>query len=165
MAKRIIELTVSDEYVIGGGVPIGAAGSHDDVVLRMSFSDEWMVRNKYATFRDALGENPTIVALLPSMLVSGKDATYDVVVPSAAKKIDGRASMTLTGYTVVNGSEEDEASNTAVTYFRVLPSTYKIMDDDSIDATLAQQLHVEIEELSHLIAELSKRVDELEAGR
>ena len=69
MAKRIIELTVSDEYVIGGGVPIGAAGSHDDVVLRMSFSDAWMVRNKYATFRDALGENPTIVALLPSMLV------------------------------------------------------------------------------------------------
>lgn len=140
MAKRIIELTVSDEYVIGGGVPIGAAGSHDDVVLRMSFSDEWMVRSKYATFRDALGENPTIVALLPSMLVSGKDATYDVVVPAAAKKIDGRASMTLTGYTVVNGSEEDEASNTAVTYFRVLPSTYKIMDDDSIDATLAEQL-------------------------
>jgi hypothetical protein len=86
-------------------------------------------------------------------------------VPSAAKKIDGRASMTLTGYTVVNGSEEDEASNTAVTYFRVLPSTYKIMDDDSIDATLAQQLHVEIEELSRLIAELSKRVDDLEAGR
>lgn len=165
MAKRIIELTVSDEYVIGGGVPIGAAGSHDDVILRMSFSDAWMVRNKYATFRDALGENPVLVDFLPSMLVPGKDATYDVVVPAAAKKIDGRASMTLTGYTVVNGSEEKEASNTAVTYFRVLPSTYKIMDDDSIDLTLAQQMHLEIEELSRLVSELSKRVDELEAGR
>ena len=39
------------------------------------------------------------------------------------------------------------------------------MDDDSIDATLAQQLQAEVGELSNLIAELSKRVDDLEAGR
>lgn len=162
---RIIDCTVNNEYIVGGGVPIGAAGSHDDVVLRLAFGDEWVGRNIYATFRDSLGENPTLVAILPSMLVSGSVSTYDVVIPAAAKKVEGRPSLTLTGYTVVNGSEEDEASNTATAYFRVLPSTYKIMDDDSIDLTLAQQLQTEINELATLISDLSDRVNRIEVSR
>ena len=159
---RTIECTVNNEYIVGGGVPIGAAGSHDDVVLRLAFGDGWIGRNIYATLRDATGENPTLVAILPSMLVSGSVSTYDVIIPASAKKIEGRPSLTLTGYTVVNGSEEDEASNTATVYFRVLPSAYKIMDDDSIDLTLAQQLQTEILELADLIHSLSERLDRLE---
>ena len=58
MAKRIIELTVSDEYVIGGGVPIGAAGSHDDVVLRMAFGEMWTGLNIYATFTEPWERTP-----------------------------------------------------------------------------------------------------------
>lgn len=162
MAKRIIECAVNNEYVIGGGVPIGAEGSHDDVILRVAFGNGWIGRNIYATFRDALGENPTLVALLPSLLVSGETMVYDITVPAAPRKTDGKMSVTLSGYTVVNGTEEDEASNTAVAYFRVLPSTYKIMDDDSIDATLAQQLQNEIRELSILVHDLSERLDRLE---
>ena len=56
MGKRIIECSVSDEYLLGGGVPIGAAGSHDDVVLRLGFGDAWAGLNIYATFTDALGQ-------------------------------------------------------------------------------------------------------------
>lgn len=139
MAKRIIELTVSDEYVIGGGVPIGAAGSHDDVVLRMAFGEMWTGLNVYATFTDALGENATVVMLLPSMLVSGTIMTYDLPIPASAKRIEGRTSLSLTGYTVVNGTE-GIATNTATAYFRVLPSKVALLDDGTVDATLAEQL-------------------------
>ena len=139
MAKRIIELTVSDEYVIGGGVPIGAAGSHDDVVLRMAFGEMWTGLNIYATFTDALGENATEVMLLPSMLVSGTIMTYDLPIPASAKRIEGRTSLSLTGYTVVNGTK-GIATNTTTTYFRVLPSKVALLDDGTVDATLAEQL-------------------------
>lgn len=139
MAKRIIELTVSDEYVIGGGVPIGAAGSHDDVVLRMAFGEMWTGLNIYATFTDALGENATEVMLLPSMLVSGTIMTYDLPIPASAKRVEGRTSLSLTGYTVVNGTK-GIATNTTTTYFRVLPSKVALLDDGTVDATLAEQL-------------------------
>lgn len=162
MGKRIIECAVNNEYVIGGGVPIGAEGSHDDVVLRVAFDNSWIGRNIYATFRDALGENPTLVALLPSLLVQGESMVYDVNIPGAVRKTDGKMSVTFSGYTIVGGVEEEEISNTAATYFRVLPSTYKIMDDDSIDATLAQQLQNEIRELAELCNSLSERLDRLE---
>ena len=68
MAKRIIECQVNDEYVVGAGVPIGASGSHDDVILRLKFNDTWAGLYIYATFRDALGGHPTVVLLLPTML-------------------------------------------------------------------------------------------------
>lgn len=138
--KRIIECSVNDEYVVGAGVPIGAAGSHNDVILRLSFGDTWVGLNIYATFRDALGGNPTLIALLPSMLVEGTDMVYDVPIPAAAKLYDGRSMLTLTGYSIVDGSEEDSATNTTTAFFRVLPSDFAFADDGSIDATLAEQL-------------------------
>lgn len=136
---RIIECTVNNEYIVGGGVPIGAAGSHDDVVLRLAFGEMWTGLNIYATFTDALGENATVVMLLPSMLVSGTIMTYDLPIPASAKRIEGRTSLSLTGYTVVNGTE-GIATNTATAYFRVLPSKVALLDDGTVDATLAEQL-------------------------
>lgn len=140
---RIIECTVNNEYIVGGGVPIGAAGSHDDVVLRLAFGEMWTGLNIYATFTDALGENATAVMLLPSMLVSGTTMTYDLPIPASAKRIEGRTSLSLTGYTVVNGSE-GIATNTATVYFRVLPSKVALLDDGTVDATLAEQLLAEM---------------------
>ena len=89
MGKRIIECSVSDEYLLGGGVPIGAAGSHDDVVLRLAFGDTWAGLNIYATFTDALGQQSIVVLLLPSMLVPGEAMTYDVPIPAVAKRESG----------------------------------------------------------------------------
>lgn len=136
---RIIDCAVNNEYIVGGGVPIGAAGSHDDVVLRLAFGEMWTGLNIYATFTDALGENATVVMLLPSMLVSGTIMTYDLPIPASAKRIEGRTSLSLTGYTVVNGTE-GIATNTATAYFRVLPSKVALLDDGTVDATLAEQL-------------------------
>ena len=139
--KRIIEIEVRDEYVLWAGVVIGAAGSHDDVILRIAFGRSWAALNIYATFRDALGENPTVILLTPTMRTGGEDMTYDVTIPPTAKRLDGRASLTLTGYIVTSdGVEEDRATNTTTAYFRVLPSDFALADDGSIDATLAQQM-------------------------
>lgn len=143
MAKRTIECTVNNEYIVGGGVPIGAAGSHDDVILRLSFNEMWLGLNIYATFTDALGENPTVVLLMASMLVPGETMVYDVTVPAAAKRVSGSMTLALTGYTVTGGVE-GQATNTAECKFRVLRSKVALADDGTVDATLAAQLLAEM---------------------
>ena len=160
MAKRIIECQVNDEYVVGSGVVVGAAGSHDDVVLRLTFNDMWAVLNKYATFRDATGESPTVVSLMPSMLVEGTVSTYDVPIPAEAKRYDGKMMLTLSGYSLVDGNEEDRATNTATAYFRVLQSDFALYDDSSMTPTLAQQMQGEINEFADVIAGFGGRLDE-----
>lgn len=157
MKKRIIEIIVNDEYVLGSGVVIGAAGSHDDVTLRIKFNDTWIGLSLYATFRNAKGENPTVVAMPATMLVDGETMTYDVDIPAAAKLYEGRATLALTGYTIVNGTQEDTATNTVTAFFRVLPSDFAFADDKSIDATLAQQLLTAID--NH-VTDVNGRLDE-----
>lgn len=152
MAKRIIECQVNDEYVVGAGVPIGASGSHDDVILRLKFNDTWDGLYIYATFRDALGGHPTVVLLLPTMLVDGKARTYDVTIPAAAKLYNGKATVTLTGYLTkqeetesgIERTVEASVTNTATAYFPVLPSNYVVADDGSVDLNVAQRLQDEI---------------------
>jgi hypothetical protein len=156
MGKRIIECSVSDEYLLGGGVPIGAAGSHDDVVLRLAFGDAWAGLNIYATFTDALGQQSIVVLLLPSMLVPGEAMTYDVPIPAVAKRESGRMLLGLTGYMIVNGNE-DMATHTAEAFFRVLPSKVALADDGSVDATLAQQLQDELNKFADVYIEESER--------
>jgi hypothetical protein len=153
MAKRIIECQVSDEYVLGAGVVVGAAGSHDDVVLRLTFGEMWIGLNIYATFRDARGENPTFVPILPSMLVDGEVMVYDVPVPAAAKRHQGQMMLTLTGYSIVDGVQEDSATNTATAFFRVLQSDFALFDDGSVDVTIAQQMLSAINEHAKDVAE------------
>ncbi len=154
MSKRIIEISVNDEYVLGSGVVVGAAGSHDDVVLHAAFGEMWSGLNIYATFRNALGEEPTVILLLPSMLADGETMKYKIDVPSAAKRYDGRMTVTFTGFAVTDGAEEETATNTSVAFFRVLPSDFALADDGSIDATLAQQLQQEINKLSEYVGDL-----------
>lgn len=145
MSSRYIPVSVTNEYLKGAGVVIGAAGSHDDVYLRITFGAMWDDLTKYVTFRDALGENPTMTMLLPNMVVDGTTDTYDVPTPAAAKAHQGRIMVTVSGYTVLNGVQEDTATMTATSFFRVLPADFAILEDGSIDATLAQQLQAEIE--------------------
>lgn len=159
MAKRIIECQVSDEYVLGSGVVVGAAGSHDDVVLRLAFNDMWIGLNIYATFRDSKGESPTLVAILPSMLVKGEAMTYDVPVPAAAKRYEGKMMLTVSGYSIAGGTQEDTATNTATAYFRVLRSDFALFDEPSVDATFAQQVHNEINEYVGIVMAFNERVD------
>ncbi len=140
MATRIIPCNVTQEYIQGSGVVVGAAGSHDDVILRLTFNDMWNDLSIYATFRDALGENPTVVVIVETMAVEGMPNTYDLPIPALPKGKEGRMMLTLSGYSIVNDSLEDTATVTTTAYFRVMPSDYILLDDGSIDATIAQQL-------------------------
>ena len=154
MAKRIIECQVNDEYVLGSGVVVGAAGSHDDVVLRLAFGDDmWVGLNIYATFHDANGENPVHSMLMASMLVPGEAMTYDVTIPPEAKRYAGKMMLTLTGYSIVDGVQEDMATNTTTAYFRVLPSDFAPLDDGTITPTLAQQVQDEMREYGKAVEE------------
>ena len=145
--SKIIECRVNDEYILGSGVPIGAVGSFGDIILRLEFNEMWDGLTIYATFKDALGQGEYVEAVLPSMLVTGEVRTYDVPIPRKATEYPGRAKLTLSGYSVYSITEngetvvkKDSLTNTATAFFRVLESDAAIVDDDSVDATLAAQL-------------------------
>ena len=160
MAKRIIEISVNDEYVVGSGVVIGAAGADESVILRVAFGDTWAGLNIYATFRDSKGESPTVELLMPSMLVLGEAMKYDVVVPAAATKYAGKMSLVFSGfavsevssYEIKTGTEEniklvyrDAVINTTNAYFRVLPSDFSALDvKDHTEATVLEKVLSEI---------------------
>lgn len=141
---RYIDCEVNDEYVIGSGVVIGASGSHNDVGLRLKFGDMWVGLNIYATFTDANGEGSAVVMLMPSMLVPGEAMTYLLPIPAEAKKYPGKAMLTLSGFSVINGTQVDKATNTVTAFFRVLKSNYRLLTDSSVTPTLAQQLQNEM---------------------
>ena len=162
MAKRIIECQVNDEYVLGSGVVVGAAGSHDDVVLRLAFGEMWVGYNIYATFLDANGENPVHSMLMASMLVPGEAMTYDVTIPPEAKRHAGKMMLTLTGYSIVDGVEEDMATNTTTAYFRVLPSDFTPLDDGTVTPTLAQQVQNELGEYYSVFKEQYSKIEGVE---
>ena len=89
MYRRVIPLQVSDEYVRGDGVPVGAAGSHDDVALRLTFGPMWAGTARSIVWYDANGENPTITALTTDMLAEGESEVYLVPIPAAPKAVAG----------------------------------------------------------------------------
>lgn len=186
MAKRIIEISVNDEYVVGSGVVIGAEGADESVILRVAFGDAWAGLNIYATFRDSKGESPTVELLMPSMRVL--DATvikYDVVVPPAATAHAGKMSVVFSGfavsevssYEIKTGTEEniklvyhDAVINTTNAYFRVLPSDFSALDvKDHAEATVLEQVLSEInafrdeldEHESAVAAAISEHEDEI----
>lgn len=163
MANRFIECSVTGEYINGAGVVIGAAGSHDDVTLRIEFDDSWNGLNLWATFRDAIGENPCGVPISANDLVDGKCNTYDVSIPETVLRYSGKIKLILTGYSVsgvyddggklVRVAETQERHTTAA-YFRVLPSDVAMYDDGSIDGTIAQELLAQINENAERINDL-----------
>ena len=180
MAKRIIEISVNDEYVVGSGVVIGAAGDDESATLRVAFSDTWAGLNIYATFRDSKGESPTVELLMPSMLVLGEAMKYDVVVPAAATAHAGKMSVVFSGfavsevssYEIKTGTEEniklvyrDAVINTTNAYFRVLPSDFSALDvKDHTEATVLEKVLSEINTLGDVIADFDKTIAEYEAN-
>jgi hypothetical protein len=175
MKKRIIEISVNDEYVVGSGVVIGAAGDDESMALRVSFNDTWLGLNIYATFRDAKGENPTAFLLLPSLLVPGEVRTYDVVVPAAATKHDGKMSVVFSGFAITESYlyakdgdtvvkelvYRDAVINTTNAYFRVLPSDFSALDvEDQTEASTVEQMLAEMNRFHERLNEHETSVEE-----
>ena len=86
---RTIPLKIQNEYITGDKCMIGAAGSHNDVILRMEFSGMWDGLTKMVQFRDALGKATIEVLLTADMLEADDTSVYLVPVPNGAKKYAG----------------------------------------------------------------------------
>lgn len=143
MSAKYIPLTIENEYIKGANVVIGAAGSHNDVYLSITFGDMWADTIKRIVWLDANKANPTITYLTPAMLYDG---VYQVPVPATPKAIPGKMTMTVKGSTV-SDDEELTATLTAAAQFTVLESAWSddAQEQEAIDPTIAEQLQAEID--------------------
>jgi chemotaxis protein histidine kinase CheA len=153
MSTRTIPVQVNNEYVQGAGVAVGAAGSHNDVVLEIAFSPLWDGLAKKITWLDANGENATLTILTTNMLKTGETTVYQVPIPAEPKACAGELTMTIKGATV-SGSTETRATLSTSCTFRVLPSAYSNAADESGDVTptQAEQLQAEIDDILETIS-------------
>ena len=110
---KIVDIEIKGERVIGGGVVLGAAGSHDDVFLRITFDDRWDGLSKRAIWQNAYGEN-TVYSLLSAD--TGKTNVYSVAVPFEAKEFDGKMLFGVKGFAIGYKVTTSEPSDWATNY-------------------------------------------------
>lgn len=152
MNRRVIPCRVTDEYVQGAGVVVGAAGSHNDVALRLEFSPLWKDTTRSIVWKDALGENPTVTILTTDLLEEGETEVYLVPIPAEPKAAAGELSMTIKGVTA-EGEREKTATLSATAHFIILESDW---DEDAVESgdlspTQSEQLQVEIDGIKDTI--------------
>ena len=149
---RIICLTIDNEWIKGAGVFAGATGSHDDVILRMTFSEHWDGYGLMAEFLDANHENAKVVTIGPADLVEDTLRTYDVLIPAAAKAVPGNMVVTIKG-AKTSGSTETNATLSVYGEFEIKESLWTPAADEqeAIDAAVAEQLEAEIAAISSAI--------------
>ena len=161
MSQRVIACQVVGEYVTGDGVVIGAAGSHDEVIIELDFSkagETWDGTTKTVTFTDALGLNPTNVLLTAAMLVTGTTNVYLVPVPNLIKAISGQMGMTVAGVDV-EGTTEVLRVATELSRFRILPNEMVTWEgDDDVPASAAEQLQAQIDAVLPKVVQLDDSV-------
>lgn len=153
MSRRIIPCQVTDEYVRGSGMVVGAAGSHNDVALRLEFGPMWAGTARSIVWKDALGGNPTITTLGTDLLETGETEVYIVPIPAEPKAYAGDMTMTIKG-AVVDGDKETSATLTARAFFTVMESDW---DEDAeetkdITPTQAEQFQAQLEAIKDDIA-------------
>lgn len=143
---RTIPLKIQNEYIIGDKVLIGAAGSHNDVILRMEFSSMWTGLTKTVQFCDALGENVVQTLLTANLLETGKTNVYLVAVPGDAKKYAGRMAVAIKG-AATSAQKEIRATMAAYGTFKVAESNWNEAEEvnQDVPASQAEQLQSQID--------------------
>ena len=144
-----IDLTVTGSTVKGCGVPVGAAGSHDDVTLRIRFEQGygWEGSAKRIYWLDANGENPVVTVLTLQMRENaGDDSVYLVPIPAKPKAVAGRMMMSIRG-AVVSDEAEARATVTATVFFLVQDSVYDAAAtaQEDITPSVAEQIQQQID--------------------
>lgn len=149
MGQRVIPVAVTAEYVGGDGVTLGAAGSHDSVVIEYDFRaagpmwDDVTVR--YVLWTNPQGNTTNRVNLGVDKLVPGYDNKVYHAAPTAdAMCVSGWAEMVVVGAIISDGDEIVKVK-TEPSRFRVLPGSSSAADNEGIAATVADQLQSEIE--------------------
>ena len=144
-----IDLTVTGSTVNGCGVQVGAAGSHDDVTLRIRFEQGygWEGSAKRIYWLDANGENPVVTVLTLQMRENaGDDSVYLVPIPAKPKAVAGRMMMSIRG-AVVSDEAEARATVTATAFFLVQDSVYDAAAtaQEDITPSVAEQIQQQID--------------------
>lgn len=158
---RTIPLKIQNEYITGDKVLIGAAGSHNDVVLRMEFSPMWEGLTKTVQFRDALGETTIEVLLTADMLEADDTSVYLAPVPNGAKKYAGEMTLCVKGATVAGG-KETRATTAVYGRFTVGESKWSAdaETEQDVPPTQAEQLQGQIENVLATIVDARKAATE-----
>jgi hypothetical protein len=162
---RTIPLKIQNEYIAGDKVLIGAAGSHNDVVLRMEFSPLWEGLTKTVQFRDALGEKTIETLLTADLLEKNSTTVYMVPVPNGAKKYAGEMTLAVKG-AAVSGDKETRATTAVHGAFTVGESKWdgSAETEQDVNATQAEQLQSQIENVLATIVDARKAATEAAAS-
>ena len=163
---RTIPLKIQNEYIAGDKVLIGAAGSHNDVVLRMEFSPMWDGLAKTVQFRDALGESTVEVLLAAQMLEIGTTNVYLVPVPNGAKKYAGDMALAIKG-AEASGGKEARATTAVYGTFTVGESKWSgsAETEQDVPPTQAAQMQTQIEAIIGTIADARSAAEEAEKSK
>ena len=153
MEQNIVKIQISNEYIQGSGVSVGAVGSHDDVLLEMDFrpSAVWAGTTRRAIFANALGENRTVIVLTTNLLEEGQGEIYLVPVPQQAKDVAGECFLTVEGFVTDGSGKEIVRCVTEEARFRVLPSKLYTNDSAPVTPSQAEQLQAEIDSIKTTI--------------
>ena len=158
--SRIIKLLIDNEWIRGDRVFAGAAGSHDDVKLRMEFGTMWHDLTKTVEFMDSYHNNAVVRELTTNLLVSHTDDTYDVPIPAEAKAFSGKMVVTVKGVKIENGLEK-EAVLTVYGEFEVKESLWnnsaEVVAD--ITPTVAAQLQAEVDAIKATIVQATEAAE------
>ena len=158
---RTIPLKIQNEYITGDKCMIGAAGSHNDVILRMEFSGMWDGLTKMVQFRDALGEATIEVLLTADMLEADDTSVYLVPVPNGAKKYAGEMTLCIKG-AAVSAQKETRATLAVYGRFTVAESKWSAEAETEADvpASNVEQLQGQIENVLATIVDARKAATE-----
>lgn len=158
---RTIPLKIQNEYITGDKGMIGAAGSHNDVILRMEFSGMWDGLTKMVQFRDALGEATVEVLLTADMLEADDTSVYLVPVPNGAKKYAGEMTLCIKG-AAVSAQKETRATLAVYGRFTVAESKWSADAETEADvpATNVERLQGQIENVLATIVDARKAATE-----
>lgn len=158
---RTIPLKIQNEYITGDKGMIGAAGSHNDVILRMEFSGMWDGLTKMVQFRDALGEATIEVLLTADMLEADDTSVYLVPVPNGAKKYAGEMTLCIKG-AAMSAQKETRATLAVYGRFTVAESKWSADAETEADvpASNVEQLQGQIDSVLATIVDARKAATE-----
>lgn len=154
MGQRVIPVAVTAEYIGGDGVTLGAAGSHNSVLIEYDFRSagpQWDdISGRYVLWTNPQGNSTNRINLGVSEKVEGYEGVYQAAPPADAMCVPGWAEMVVVGFTM-DGDKEVTKIKTEPSRFRVLPGSSRAADNEGVAPTVADQLQAEIEAVNDLL--------------
>lgn len=94
--RSMVIININGQFVSKSAKNAFPTGSSNTAELQFVFDDSWLGYAKRVLWRDAKGENPTSVLLVPD--VTQSNSVYNSIVPAAVMSVPGWCSFTVEGY-------------------------------------------------------------------